>query len=67
MIYTAILDKVLTQVPNPDEVYAGWLATHPIGRIGTPEEIAAIAVYLGSDESGFATGAEFRIDGGSSI
>ena len=67
VIRTAILDKVLTQVPNPDEVYAGWLATHPIGRIGMPEEIAAIAVYLGSDESGFTTGAEFRIDGGSSI
>lgn len=66
VIRTAILDKVLAQVPNPDEVYAGWVATHPIGRIGTPEEIAAVAVYLGSDESGFTTGAEFRIDGGAS-
>ena len=67
VIRTAILDKVLAQVPNPDEVYAGWVSTHPIGRIGTPEEIAAIAVYLGSDESGFTTGAEFRIDGGASL
>ena len=67
VIHTPILDKVLAQVPNPDEVYAGWVAVHPIGRIGTPEEIAAIAVYLASDESGFTTGAEFRIDGGSSI
>lgn len=67
VIRTPILDKVLAQVPNPDEVYAGWVAVHPIGRIGTPEEIAAIAVYLASDESGFTTGAEFRIDGGSSI
>ena len=66
VIRTAILDKVLAQVPNPDEVYAGWVSTHPIGRIGTPEEIAAVAVYLGSDESGFTTGAEFRIDGGAS-
>lgn len=66
VIRTAILDKVLAQVPNPDEIYAGWVATHPIGRIGTPEEIAAVAVYLGSDESGFTTGAEFRIDGGAS-
>jgi len=54
-------------VPNPDEVYAGWVANHPIGRIGKPEEISAMAVYLGSDESGFTTGAEFRVDGGSSI
>ncbi len=67
VIRTPILEKVLAQVPNPDEVYAGWVAVHPIGRIGTPEEIAAIAVYLASDESGFTTGAEFRIDGGSSI
>jgi 3(or 17)beta-hydroxysteroid dehydrogenase len=67
VIHTPILDKVLAQVPNPDEVYAGWVATHPIGRIGKPEEIAAAAVYLGADESGFTTGAEFRIDGGSSI
>ena len=67
VIRTAMLDKVLGQVPNPDEVYAGWVSTHPIGRIGTPEEIAAIAVYLGSDESGFTTGGEFRIDGGASL
>lgn len=67
VIRTAILDKVLAQVPNPDEVYAGWVSTHPIGRIGTPEEIAAAAVYLGSDESGFTTGAELRVDGGSSL
>lgn len=67
VIHTPILDKVLAQVPNPDEVYAGWVATHPIGRIGKAEEIAAAAVYLGADESAFTTGAEFRIDGGSSI
>ena len=67
VIHTPILDKVLAQVPNPDEVYASWVATHPIGRIGTPDEIAAMAVYLASDEAGFTTGAEFRVDGGSSI
>ena len=67
VIRTAMLEKVLGQVPNPDEVYAGWVSTHPIGRIGTPEEIAAISVYLGSDESGFTTGGEFRIDGGASL
>ena len=67
VIHTPILDKVLAQVPNPEEVYAGWVATHPIGRIGTPEEIAAMAVYLASDEAGFTTGAEFRVDGGSSM
>jgi NAD(P)-dependent dehydrogenase (short-subunit alcohol dehydrogenase family) len=67
LIRTAILDKILAQVYNPEEIYAGWIATHPIGRIGKPEDIAAIAVYLGSDESSFTTGAVFRVDGGSSI
>lgn len=67
VIHTPILDKVLAQTPNPDEVYAGWVAVHPIGRIGKPAEIAAMAVYLASDEAGFTTGAEFKVDGGSSI
>jgi 3(or 17)beta-hydroxysteroid dehydrogenase len=66
-IHTPILDKVMAQSDNPEALYAGWIATHPIGRLGKPEEIAAICVYLASDESAFATGAEFRIDGGSTI
>jgi len=66
-IHTEILDKVMAQTDDPDKLYAGWVSTHPIGRLGKPEEIAAIAVYLASDESAFTTGAEFRIDGGSSI
>jgi NAD(P)-dependent dehydrogenase (short-subunit alcohol dehydrogenase family) len=37
---------------------------HPVGRLGRPEEIAAMAVFLASDESSFATGAAFVVDGG---
>jgi NAD(P)-dependent dehydrogenase (short-subunit alcohol dehydrogenase family) len=66
-IHTPILDKVMAQSDNPEALYEGWVATHPIGRLGKPEEIAAICVYLASDESAFATGAEFRIDGGNTI
>lgn len=36
----------------------------PLGRFGTAEEVAALSVYLASDESGYTTGAEFMIDGG---
>jgi 2-keto-3-deoxy-L-fuconate dehydrogenase len=43
---------------------AAFIARQPMGRIGTPEEIAALAVYLGGDESGFTTGAVHVIDGG---
>ena len=67
LIRTPIIDKVLAQANDPDGVYASWMEVLPIGRLGTPEEVAAICVYLASDESAFATGAEFRIDGGSTI
>ena len=43
------------------------MAAPPIGRLSKPKEIAAIAVYLASDEAAFATGGEFVVDGGSSL
>ncbi len=63
-IKTAILDKVMAQVPNPDEMLAGFVASHPIGHLGEPEDIANIVLYLASDDSKFATGATFSVDGG---
>jgi len=41
-----------------------FVSRQPMGRLGTPEEIAALAVYLGSDESAFTTGVAHIIDGG---
>lgn len=66
-IHTPILEKVMAQVEDGQALYDGWVSGHPIGRLGIPEEIAAAALYLASDESAFTTGAEFRIDGGSSL
>lgn len=40
------------------------LSRHPIGRLGKPEDIAWMVLYLASDESGFVTGAEMVVDGG---
>ena len=40
------------------------VATIPVRRLGTPEEIGAIVAWLSSDDSGFATGADFSVNGG---
>ena len=42
----------------------GFVERQPMGRLGTPEEVAALAVYLASDEAAFTTGAIHIIDGG---
>ena len=41
-----------------------FIDRQPMGRLGTPEEIAMAAVYLASDESAFVTGTTFLIEGG---
>ena len=46
------------------EVKKGFEARQPMGRLGKPEEIAALVVYLASDESAFTTGAIHMVDGG---
>lgn len=45
-------------------VEAAFIARQPLGRLGKPEEVAALALYLASDESAFTTGAVHIIDGG---
>jgi 2-keto-3-deoxy-L-fuconate dehydrogenase len=47
-----------------EAVRQAFVDRQPMGRLGKPEEIAAIAVYLASDESAFATGQAFIVDGG---
>lgn len=51
-----------------DEAYANFLehskTTHPIGRVGTPEEVAELIYFLASDKAGWITGANYEIDGG---
>jgi 2-keto-3-deoxy-L-fuconate dehydrogenase len=49
---------------SPEAVEAAFIARQPMGRLGKASEIAALAVYLGSDESAFTTGTIQVIDGG---
>ncbi len=46
------------------EVLEKIVNTIPVRRLGTPEEIASIVAWIASDESGFATGADFSLNGG---
>src|SRR5690606_28226702 len=52
------------ELGDHDEVWKTFIARQPIGRMAAPEEIAHLAVYLASDESAYATGANFIVDGG---
>ena len=47
-----------------DEIFEKLSASQPIGRMGKPEEVAALALYLCSDEAGFVTGCDYPLDGG---
>jgi meso-butanediol dehydrogenase / (S,S)-butanediol dehydrogenase / diacetyl reductase len=47
-----------------EEAFARFGAAHPLGRIGTPEEVAELAAFLGSDKAGFCTGGDYLVDGG---
>lgn len=52
---------------SEDEVYRAFVARQPMGRIGTPEEIARLALYLADDASAYTTGGVHVIDGGMSV
>ncbi len=56
-----------THTDDYEKAMSDFIARQPMERIGTPEEIAALAVYLASDDSGFTTGRTHAIDGGWAI
>ena len=63
-VETDLTAAVISKSPNPNSVRAERIAVHPIGRLGQPEDIAGLAVYLASDESSWVTGSVFSVDGG---
>lgn len=66
-VATSALVRAIDGAPDPDAVRRRYLAQQPGGRLGRPEEIAALAAFLASDEARFITGAEYVIDGGMSL
>jgi len=61
---TPLIERQLVGLPDPDAQLAAWAADTILNRLGRPDEIAAGAVFLASDESSFMTGAPLVIDGG---
>ena len=61
------LAERMQEFDDPAAAYAQFTARQPMGRIGTPDEIASLAVYLASDESGYTTGSVHVIDGGMTL
>ena len=64
---TPSLAQRINAFPDPVEARKAFIARQPMGRLAKPEEIAPIVVFLASDESAFATGNVYSVDGGMTI
>lgn len=63
-IDTPSLQERMNALPDPAQARKDFVARQPMGRLGTTDDIAPLLVYLASDESSFATGVAFTVDGG---
>lgn len=67
-IHPGTIDTGMVQSVIPDDASrSATAAAIPLGRLGTPADIANMALFLASDEANFVTGAEFVVDGGATI
>jgi NAD(P)-dependent dehydrogenase (short-subunit alcohol dehydrogenase family) len=66
-IDTPMLRGGFDSQPDPQAARAANIARHPLGRLGTPEDVAALALFLCSDEASWITGVDYLVDGGAGI
>jgi NAD(P)-dependent dehydrogenase (short-subunit alcohol dehydrogenase family) len=64
MIETEMATQSLSKAPDPEAARRQRIAEIPLGRLGKPEDVAMMAVYLASDESSWVTGVSLPLDGG---
>lgn len=64
---TAIIDKLGVPPDQRDAFADAMAAAIPLGRLGRPEDLAHAALFLASDQSGFVTGVDLRVDGGMAL
>jgi NAD(P)-dependent dehydrogenase (short-subunit alcohol dehydrogenase family) len=62
--HTRLVDEAYALAPDPVAAQRAVHAAHPMGRIGTPAEIANVVTFVASDEASFMTGTEIYVDGG---
>jgi NAD(P)-dependent dehydrogenase (short-subunit alcohol dehydrogenase family) len=63
-IRTPMIDREVAFSSDPEDQLRRFAEAHPLGRMGEPEDIAPVAVFLAGDESAFVTGASFAAEGG---
>jgi len=66
-VFTPSWEERVKQSEDPVQAKKDFIARQPMGRLGTADEIASMAIYLASDESAFTTGNTFSVDGGMTI
>ena len=66
-VETPFVKARIGEYPDPEKAYREMAATQALGRMGTPEEIAASVLYLASDEAAFVTGTALLIEGGFTV
>jgi 2-keto-3-deoxy-L-fuconate dehydrogenase len=64
---TPMLRASFDRQPNPSEARERNIVRHPLGRLGTPEDVANLVLFLASDESSWITGGTHQVDGGALI
>lgn len=63
-IMTEMASAAFAMAEDPDSARSDAIRAHPVGRMGTPQDVANLVAWLATDEAGFVSGSLFTIDGG---